>query len=228
MINDWLALKLVEFAKQLAHGPNGISDLGERVERIFQKSPLQPWEADRWVRGIKLRLIRAEEYFWRVGPGRGAPLSLFVRNDKGLNVGFKREAITQAATYVSLITDFGYPKALTQFESQWMDVAVYDHTGQVVIYAENKSSEKTMLKLCDRLTNDFQAHLPLLPEQDKMGKRKVDDPLMKAHHIWRYHPQYFWAVSPTLNHVYEVAYGTGGFTLKKTTRLPDYFFQRVG
>ena len=94
------------------------------IQQGLDKLPIQEWEETAWARGLKTGLIRLEGYFFRVGSGKRSPLSFFIRNDSDLYVGLRRESITQAATYVSLVTDYGYSRTQTRFESQWMDVAV--------------------------------------------------------------------------------------------------------
>jgi hypothetical protein len=147
---------------------------------------------------------------------RGA-LSLFVRNEAGLNVGLRREAITQMATYVSLITDYGYGRARTKFESRHMDVVVYDRK-DAWIYAENKAAEKTLAKLCERLQK-FETEIPrIVPRAD--GSLPHDDAVMKAQHLWLHRPPYFWAVAPTLRRAYQVRYGRSGFNLEPVGDIP--------
>jgi hypothetical protein len=190
---------------------------GQAIETALAKNPVQEWETDAWARGLKTGLIRLEGYFFRVGSGKRSPLSFFIRNNHDLYVGLRRESVTQAATYVSLVTDYGYPRAQTRFESQWMDVAVYGEDGKALIYAENKASTKILEKLCARLASEFQSDiLPVNPEA-----KVVDDALMKAHHIWKNQPRYFWGVCPTQHQPYEIHYlRPMGFYLKPVGELP--------
>src|SRR5205085_11986760 len=118
----------------------------QAIHKTLKDRPIQNWEADRWARGINQRLIRMEGHFFRIGQGKRSSLSFFIRNEQGLLVGLRREAITQAATYVSLVTDYGYGRQATRFETQWMDVAVYEEGNKALIYAENKASDKTLGK----------------------------------------------------------------------------------
>jgi hypothetical protein len=60
----------------------------------LDKNPIQEWEADGWARGLKTGLIRLEGYLFRVGSGNRNPLSFFIRNDRDLYVGLRRESIT--------------------------------------------------------------------------------------------------------------------------------------
>ncbi|OVE76646.1 hypothetical protein BVX98_04985 [bacterium F11] len=222
MLTSLLENQIVWYARQIELAGVGIFKFEEKIKDNLKKAPIQEWEADRWFRGIKLRLIRTEDYFYRVGRGKGSAFSLFVRNEKGLNVGLRREAITQMATYVSLITDYGYPRGQTQFESQWMDVVVYDKEKSTLIYAENKASSKTLEKLCLMLQSYFEENIPEIPETKEGNPRFRQDPIMKANHIWRNKPEYFWGVSPTLALAYCVRYNDMGFTMEKKDHIPLY------
>jgi len=153
---------------------------------------------------VKLRLVKMEAFFFRAGVQKRGAVSLFVRNAAGLNVGLRREAITQIATDVSLVTDFGYPRARTFFETGHMDVAVYDEAGDAWIYAGNKASPRTLARLCERLGRDYFNGVPMMPEDAAPGS--VDDAVMKANHIWRHRPTYFWGVSPTARAAYAVTF----------------------
>ena len=90
-----------------------------------------------------------------------------------------------------------------------MDVAVYGDDEKALIYAENKASQKTLEKLCMRLSTEFQSDIPPVDP----AARTVDDTLMKAHHIRRNRPRYFWGVSPTDRRAYRVSYAAAGFSL---------------
>ena len=46
------------------------------------------------------------------------------------------------------------------------------------------------------------------------------EPVMKANHIWRHRPRYFWGVSPTLRKAYEVGFDRNGFTLLPVAGIP--------
>ena len=132
-------------------------------------------------------------------------------------MGLRREAVTQGATYVSLITDYGYPRETVRFEIGDMDVAVFGERRKVLIYAENKASDKVMNKLCGRLARDFSEAIPPKPEDG----RSHDDALMKAWHLWIYKPRWFWAVSPTADAKFEVEYRLRGFTLHPAAAIPS-------
>jgi hypothetical protein len=216
MLTSWLTSLISKSALELESHGRTLFQFGVRIERALSERPIQEWEADRWARGLKQRLIKMEQYFFRVGTGKGGCLSFFVRNDRGVYVGFRRESITQAATYVSLITDYGYPRISTRFETGWMDVAVFDRGSKALIYAENKSHAGTLDKLCRRLENDFRQTVPFTAETDKV----TDDALMKAQHLWRHRPRYFWAVCPTGRRSYTVEYSVQGFTLAPTEDMP--------
>ncbi len=115
---SWLQRLIRSAAVDLERLGKAIFGLTRSVDRIFDENPIQAWEADGWARGLKLGLLRLEGYFFRAGSGKRSSLSFFVRNDQGLYVGLRRESITQAATYVSLVTDYGYHRTQTRFESQ--------------------------------------------------------------------------------------------------------------
>ena len=122
----------MEFARKT------VFQFSRSIQESLAKCPLQEWEETAWARGLKTGLIRLEGYFFRVGAGKKSPLSFFIRNNADLYVGLRRESVTQAATYVSLVTDYGYARNQTRFESRWMDVAVYGADGQAWIYAESR------------------------------------------------------------------------------------------
>ncbi len=193
-----------------------IFQFSRSIQQGLEKSPIQEWEETAWARGLKTGLIRLEGYFFRVGSGKRSPLSFFIRNDSDRYVGLRRESITQAATYVSLVTDYGYSRTQTRFESQWMDVAVYGPEGRAWIYAENKANKGTLEKLCRRLSSEFSANVPIVNAEDK----PVEDACMKARHIWKNRPPYFWAVCPTEKNSYTVRYHPRGFSLEPSESLP--------
>ncbi len=221
-LSTWLTRQIVSSAQQLVSAQRARPALAEGVTDILQRFPIQEWEADRWMRGLKLRLIRMEQYFFRAGSEKSSATSLFVRNEAGLNVGLRREAITQLATFVSLVTDFGYDRHLTRFESRCMDVAVYDRSRRTWLYAENKASARVVEKLCARLERDFDEGLPEIVLTEDV--RSVDDAVMKAQHILRHRPKYFCGIAPTVRYVYSVRYSGGGFRLERIEQIPDVFF----
>lgn len=213
----WLTHLITKAAADLEAAGKTIFQFTQGIHKNLKERPIQDWEADRWARGLNQRLIRMEGHFFRIGQGKRSSLSFFVRNDQGLLVGFRRESVTQAATYVTLVTDFGYGRDLTRFETQWMDVAVYEEGNKALIYAENKASDKTLQKLCGRLEKEFALSVPFPPGDELTA----DDVLMKAQHIWLNKPRFFWAVAPTLRKAYTVGYGRGGFTLEPLAQLPS-------
>jgi hypothetical protein len=212
----WLDHLIVKSATELELARKTVFQFGRAVTQAMAKNPVQDWEAAAWTRGLKTGLIRLEGYFFRVGSGKRSPLSFFVRNDQDLYVGLRRESITQAATYVSLVTDYGYSRSQTRFESQWMDVAVYGPEGRAWIYAENKAGQKTLEELCARLATEFQTDVPKIDPEANI----FDDALMKAQHIWRHRPRYFWGVCPTISKPYLLHYGRNGFELDALSDLP--------
>jgi hypothetical protein len=217
-LTAWLESVIQKSAEEMELAGKTIFRFSQSIRDGLTKLPVQAWEADGWARGLKIGLIRLEGYFFRVGSGKRSPVSFFVRNEEDRYVGLRRESITQAATYVSLVTDYGYARARTRFESRWMDVAVYGPDGQAWIYAENKANQKTLEKLCARLSMEFQNDVPPI---DPKAKR-IDDALMKAHHIRRNRPRFFWAVCPSSHAVFEIQYlRSGGFCLKSLSQLPN-------
>jgi hypothetical protein len=99
-----------------------------------------------------------------------------------------------------------------------MDVIVLYRNDRPWIYAENKAANRTLERLCDRLTGEFAEEIPRIPDDETV--RGVDDALMKANHIWAHRPTYFWAVSPGLRKSFEVIYGENGFRLVEVERIP--------
>jgi hypothetical protein len=213
---SWLESIIIKSAQELELANKTLFQFARAIETSLAKSPVQEWEESSWARGFKTGLIRLEGYFFRVGSGKKSPLSFFIRNENDLYVGLRREAVTQAATYVSLVTDFGYARNQTRFESRWMDVAVYRTDGQAWIYAENKANKKTLDKLCTRLASEFTQGIPAVDVE----RKAADDALMKAHHIWKNRPHYFWAVCPTEKWPFIVRYQPGGFALERSGALP--------
>jgi hypothetical protein len=227
-IPNWLDQLIAKSAWELEAAHKTIFRFGQSIDTALAKNPVQEWETDAWARGLKTGLIRLDGYFFRVGSGKRSPLSFFVRNDRDVYVGLRRESVTQAATYVSLVTDYGYPRAQTRFEYGWMDVAVYDPEGKALIYAENKASQKTLEKLCARLSSEFH---DIADRVSEIGNRKsamcdmrsaiVDDAVMKAQHIWRHRPRYFWGVCPTIRIAFTVQFERHmGFHLTPLAELP--------
>jgi hypothetical protein len=216
MTPQWLHSIVSKSAYDLEKSGKALFRFGPKIEEALAKNPIQAWEAALWGRGLNHRLIRLEGYFFRVGTGKAGCLSFFVRNPAGLQVGLRREAITQAATYVSLITDFGYARQSTRFETGWMDVAVYGDNGKAFVYAENKANAKVLDKLCGRLATTFQSGVPF-PEEGQ----PIEDAIMKAQHIWLHRPRYFWGVSPTSRKAYEVAFTNHGFELQERSEIPN-------
>jgi hypothetical protein len=215
---SWLQSIILKSALQLEAAGGARFRFAASIEEALEKNPIQDWEAALWARGLKSRLIRMEGYFFRAGTGKSSCLSFFVRNEQGLQVGLRRESITQAATYVTLITDYGFARESTRFETGWMDVAVFDKKGEAYIYAENKANEKTLQKLCGRLASEFRNGVPFFREEEM---KKVDDAVMKAHHIWRHRPMYFWGVSPSHRQSFLVHYSRSGFHLETAAALPN-------
>src|SRR5689334_24675414 len=84
---QWLHCSIVSAAAELVAAQRARPKLAESVAEILRESPVQEWEADRWMRGVKLRLIRPEAYFFRAGREKRGAVSLFVRNEEGMNVG---------------------------------------------------------------------------------------------------------------------------------------------
>jgi hypothetical protein len=220
----WLDHLICRSAYELEASRKTIFQFGLSVAKALQKNPIQEWEADQWVRGLKNGMIRLEGHFFRVGAGRRSALCFFIRNEQDLYVGLRRESITQAATYVTLVTDYGYSRRQTCFESRWMDVAIYGEDGKALIYAENKANPKTLEKLCHRLSTEFQTEVPVLDIDDERTGTRADDTLMKASHIWRHKPRYFWGVCPTHRQAYDIRYQSSGFRLLPVESIPALSF----
>jgi hypothetical protein len=235
VINAWLERLILKSAAELEQAGRGVYGLTGKIEAILKCRPVQEWEGDRWARGIKRGLVRQEDFFVRAGAGKRGALSLFVHNTHGQNVGLRREAITQMATYISLITDYGYPRAQTRFECQRMDVAVYEDRKRLPaesrvsggksarqaglwLYAENKAADRILEKLCAGLSERFVDTIPYIPAGDDLPH---DDVLMKASHIWTHRPRYFWGVAPTRRLAFEVLYSDRGFRLSPVDAIPD-------
>src|SRR5689334_23287236 len=100
MLTSWLENLVLKSAIEIEASGKAIYQFYHKRRQGLDKHPIQDWEADRWARGLKTRLIRLEGYFFRIGQGKASSLSLFIRNEQGLYVGLRRESITQAATYV--------------------------------------------------------------------------------------------------------------------------------
>jgi hypothetical protein len=213
---SWLQSIIGKSATEMELARKTIFQFSHAIQHGLEKSPVQEWEEAAWARGLKTGLIRLEGYFFRVGSGKKSPLSFFIRNEADLYVGLRRESITQAATYVSLVTDYGYSRSQTRFESQWMDVAVYNPEGHAWIYAENKANQRTLDKLCGRLASEFSESLPVVHPDEK----PVDDAIMKARHIWKNRPPYFWGVCPTQKKSYQVHFHPTGFSLEPSASIP--------
>jgi hypothetical protein len=213
---SWLETIITKSAQEMELARKTVFQFARSIHESLAKCPIQEWEETAWARGLKTGLIRLEGYFFRVGSGKKSPLSFFIRNNVDLYVGLRRESVTQAATYVSLVTDYGYERNRTRFESRWMDVAVYGPDGHAWIYAENKANKKTLEKLCARLASEFTQGIPAVD----LEKKVIDDALMKAHHIWKNRPPYFWAVCPTEKLSFSVRYESAGFTLEPSAALP--------
>lgn len=228
-LSAWLEHLIQKSAWELETARKTIFQFGASVSQALSKNPIQEWESALWARGLNHGLLRLEGYFFRAGSGKRSALSFFVRNDEDVYVGLRREAITQAAVYVTLVTDYGYGRDQTRFESRWMDVAVYDEAGKTFMYAETKSSPKVLATLCARLAGDFvnglpqvrAARLTLHPSRSTA----IDDAVMKAQHIWTHRPHYFWGVSPTARGIYEVVYTRDGFTLDTCAAVPGATFE---
>ncbi len=218
MLTVWLEALIIKAARQIAAGGKAVFQFENLIQKCLLEKPIQDWEADRWARGVRRRLIRMEGHFFRIGTGKRSCLSLFVRNEQGLHVGLRRESITQAATFVTLITDYGYSRESTRYETGWMDVAVFGENKKPTIYAENKAAERTLLKLCTRLESEFETGIPF-PDPDVVTH---DDALMKAQHIWLHRPVYFWGVCPTLRRSFQVSYNRQGFRLAPAADIPCF------
>jgi len=92
-----------------------------------------------------------------------------------------------------------------------------------LIYAETNASQKTLEKLCTRLETEFVDEIPDLPEDENGKLLTHSDVLMKANHIWKHKPFYFWGRSPTGSFTYRVMYHRFGFGLHPIATIPSAF-----
>ena len=187
---------------------------GASVGERLKASPLTEWELERWTRGLGRELVRLNGSSFRLGSGRQSSFSLFVKDESGAPAGLRREALTQAAAYVALIMDYGYPRSLVGFEVEGLDVAVRDPRGGVLIYAETKASAASLERLLARLAADFEGGLPLLDEEEQ------DDAYKKADRVLDHRPAYFWAVAPGERKAFRVRFTQFGFGLDPLADLP--------
>jgi hypothetical protein len=213
---SWLETLILQSASAIRAAGHTVRDFDSVIQERVSDEPLSEWELKYWSRGLQRGLIVLNGHWFRMGSGKFSSYSFFVRNEAGLHVGLRRESIAQAASYVSLITHYGFPRRRVRFESEFLDVAVTDEWGRTILYAESKASGRTLERLIERLSHDFQQGLPPVPEGEKPS-----DPWQKASHILRKRPEYFWAVSPRLRCAYKVHYTPRGFTLQPMPDIPS-------
>jgi hypothetical protein len=211
----WLHKQIIDSARDIARAGGTIRGFDSVVAERLAQAPLTDWELDRWTRGLGRRLIVLNSHWFRLGSGRQSSFSFFVRNEHGLMVGLRREAFTQAAVYVALVTDYGHSRRRVRFETGYLDVALLDDFGNVALYAETKAADRTLRKLIQSLARDFQDGLPPWPEEEA-----PPDPWQKAQHILRWKPRYFWAVSPQVRVAFQVSYTPCGFALEPVADIP--------
>jgi hypothetical protein len=214
---NWLSDQVTQAAQSVELAGGTVRGFRQEVAERFAQSPITEWETLFWTRGIKRGLIHLNSHWFRLGSGRQASFSLFVRNETGLIVGLRREAITQAAVYTALVTHYGYQRRHVRFELDYLDVALQDAEGRVTLYAETKASDRVLERLVADLSTDFKEGLPFLELPE--GK-KPPDAFQKAAHILRNRPQHFWAVSPHHRLSFDVHYLGIGFRLTPVSDIP--------
>jgi len=211
----WLEALVRRTAGEIAAAGNTIRHFERVIAEKLAEAPFTDWELSRWTRGLGRGLIVMNPPLFRMGAGKFSSYHFFVRNEAGLLVGLRRESFTQAAAYVSLVTDYGHARRRVRFETEFLDVAVRDEAGRLALYAESKAADRTLLKLVEKLTADFADGLPPMAN-DKLPP----DPWQKAGHILRARPRHFWAVSPGLRLAYTVDYRDHGFRLRPLKDIP--------
>jgi hypothetical protein len=214
---NWLSDQVVQAAHAVESAGGTVRGFRHGVAQRFEDSPVTEWELLFWTRGIKRALIQLNSHWFRLGSGRQASFSLFVRNEAGLIVGLRRESITQAAVYAALVTHYGYQRRQVRFELDYLDVALQEVNGRVSLYAETKASDRTLERLVADLSTEYADGLPFL---ELAEGQKPPDAFQKAAHILRNRPHYFWAVSPNHRLAFEVNYLNVGFRLDPVSDIP--------
>lgn len=217
---SWLEQFIGDAARSVEPSARSGPAFASVIEGRLRAVPLTVWELERWARGLRHGLLKLSGHWFRLGSGRQSSFNLFVRNEEGELVGLHREALTQAAAYVALITDYGYPRSLVRFEIDYLDVAVRDRRGNVLAYAETKASTRTLERLLARLVSNFEGGLPDLPEEGGSPARSPDDARHKAEHILDNRPAYFWGVSPDVRRAFRVRFTHFGFGLDPLEDFP--------
>jgi hypothetical protein len=226
---NWLSDQVIGAAQAVEAAGGTVRHFRQVVAERFSEMPVTDWEILFWTRGVKRGLITLNSHWFRLGSGRQTSVGLFVRNEAGLIVGLRREAITQAAVYAALVTHYGYHRRHVRFELDFLDVALQDAAGQVTLYAETKASDRVLERLVEDLTNGFKDGLPFL---ELAEGQKPPDAFQKAAHILRNRPVHFWAVSPSRRLAFTVDYLAVGFRLVPALDIPFHrdadLFSMVG
>ncbi|MBK6879778.1 MAG: hypothetical protein IPN65_08775 [Elusimicrobia bacterium] len=215
--NDWITDQILRAAGELERAGGTVRAFQRTVAERLSDQPLTAWELAFWTRGVRRGLIALNSHWFRLGSGRRSSFGFFVRNEAGLTVGLRRESLTQAAVYAALITHYGYPRARTRFESEFLDVALRDERGAVSLYAETKASDRVLEKLAVDLSTGYHDGLPPLVLAEG---QKPPDAHQKAAHILRTRPDHFWAVSPNRRLAFAVRYVGRGFGLSPVEDIP--------
>jgi hypothetical protein len=105
---NWLSDQVIGAAQAVEAAGGTVRHFRQVVAERFSEMPVTDWEILFWTRGVKRGLITLNSHWFRLGSGRQTSVGLFVRNEAGLIVGLRREAITQAAVYAALVTHYGY------------------------------------------------------------------------------------------------------------------------
>jgi len=213
----WVVDQVLRAAGELEAAGGTVRGFRRTVAERFAETPVSAWELAYWNRGVRCGLVRLNSHWFRLGSGRRSSFGFFVRNEAGLTVGLRREALTQAATYAALVTHYGYPRARARFESDFLDVALRDERGEVTLYAETKASDRVLDKLTAELASGFRDGPPPLVLAEG---QKPPDAHQKAGHILRTRPAHFWAVSPGRRLAFSVRYTGPGFDLTLVDDIP--------
>lgn len=214
----WIVDQLLRAAGELESAGGTVRGFRRTVAERFAENPVSAWESAFWNRGVRCGLVQLNSHWFRLGSGRRTAVGFFARNEAGLTVGLRREALTQAAAYAALVTHYGYPRSQARFESDFLDVALRDERGAVTLYAETKASDRVLDKLAGELASGFRDGPPPLVLAEG---QKPPDAHQKAGHILRTRPAHFWAVSPGRRLAFAVRYTGPGFEMTPRDDIPS-------
>jgi hypothetical protein len=80
---NWLSDQVIQAAQSVELAGGTVRSFRQGVAERFAESPITDWETLFWTRGIKRGLIHLNSHWFRLGSGRQASFSLFVRNENG-------------------------------------------------------------------------------------------------------------------------------------------------